>query len=378
MNLFLFLTFLFLLMYIVCLSYYRQGWKKLQTFTSDPSSNDYTVSIIIPARNEALRIKPLLESLAQLNYPTHLLEIIVVDDFSTDNTAALVANYPAVRLIKLRDYVSEPIIAYKKKALEVGIANSKGEIIVTTDADCIVPKDWIATLTSFYKHHQPEMVVMPVTYTHPRSFFENFQSLDFLSLQAITAAAIKMKLHPMCNGANLSFTRKAFNAVDGYRGIDNIASGDDILLLQKISQRFTNGVAYLKSEDVIVQTLPSENVREFLSQRIRWASKSTAYTGTWMYTIMLIVYCTNLMLLLFPIIVFTSGSILMYGTIWILLLVVKAFFEMWLITPVAKFFGNLPLVSYFIPMQPFHILYTVISGGLGFTGGYTWKERKVK
>lgn len=365
-------------MYIVCLSYYRQGWKQLKTFSSTTSTHDTKVSIIIPARNEVLRITPLLDSLAKINYPSHLLEIIIVDDFSTDNTAEIVSQYPFVRLIKLQDHISQPLIAYKKKALEVGIANSTGEIIVTTDADCVVPELWIKTLTAFYKQHQPEMVVMPVTYTQPKNFFERFQSLDFLSLQAITAAAIKLKLHPLCNGANLSFTRKAFDAVNGYKGIDNIASGDDILLLQKINQAFTNGVAYLKSEDVIVKTLPSANVREFLNQRIRWASKSTAYTGFFMYTIMLIVYCTNLMLLLFPIIAITSGSILMYGTLWILLLIIKAFFEMWLITPVAKFFGSISLVTYFIPMQPFHILYTVISGGLGLTGGYTWKDRKVK
>lgn len=379
MNVLLFFTFLFLLLYVGCMLYYKLGWNRLPDFRIENQKVvDMKVSIIIPARNEELRIKPLLDSLSKLNYPKHLLEIIVVDDFSTDSTSEIVNAYSNIQLIKLQDHISRPITAYKKKALEIGIANSSGEIIVTTDADCIVPANWITTLTAFYKKQNIQMVVMPVTYTIPKNYFDTFQSLDFMSLQAITAAAISLNLHPMCNGANLSFTRKAFENVKGYDGIDKIASGDDILLLQKINNAFTNGVGYLKSEEVIVESLPTENIKSFLNQRIRWASKSTAYTGFAMYSIMIIVYFTNLCLLVFPFVAIISSSILLYGTLWILLILIKAFFEMWLLTPVAKFFGKLSMLTYFIPMQPFHILYTVLSGGLGMFGNYTWKDRKVK
>ena len=175
----------------------------------------------------------------------------------------------------------------KKKAIETGIQLSKGELIVTIDADCITHPEWLSTIAAFYKKHQPEMIVMPVSIQPTQSFIQLFQSVDFMSLQGITGAAVERNLHGMCNGANLAYTKKAFFEVGGFKGIDDIASGDDMLLMQKIAAKNKNAVKYLKSEKVIVETLPVDTIGEFFQQRIRWASKADQYHDKTLFPVLL-------------------------------------------------------------------------------------------
>ena len=214
---------------------------------------------------------------------------------------------------------------------------------------------------------------------------EFFQALDFMMLQGITGASVHKKIHSMCNGANLAYTKKAFEEVGGFSGIDNIASGDDMLLMHKIYKRYPDKVMFLKSKDAIVQTAPVSSISEFFNQRIRWASKADKYDDKRIFAVLLLVYLFNLVLLLLPILtLFNPGklSIIHYPlsiiNLWLLLLVLKTSIELIFLYPVAKFFGKQTMLWLFPLMQPFHILYTVIAGWLGKFGHYTWKERKVK
>ena len=98
-----------------------------------------------------------------------------------------------------------------------------------------------------------------------------------MTLQGITGASVYKKFHSMCNGANLAYEKKAFNDAGGFEGIDNIASGDDMLLMHKIQKIYPDRIKYLKSADVVVQTQPQETLKDFMNQRIRWASKADKY-----------------------------------------------------------------------------------------------------
>lgn len=130
-----------------------------------------------------------------------------MDDFSTDRTAAIVQQFAFAKLIQLKNVVgTQHINSYKKKAIETGIAHCNGELIVTTDADCSVPKKWLETIAAFYLQHKPEFIVMPVAINHNNRFIEIFQALDFMGMQGITATMV----HHMCNGANLAYTQKPF------------------------------------------------------------------------------------------------------------------------------------------------------------------------
>ncbi len=380
MILLLLLAFIFLVIYIALLLYYRSGWLNISVF--HPSNINYQLStfitVLIPARNEAENIACLLDALLSQSYSKELFEVIVVDDHSTDNTAEIVKRYSNFKLISLQDFIAAgQINSYKKKAIEIGIEQSKGELIVTTDADCYTPQNWLQTIAAFYETNKPELMVMPVAINCSSRAIEIFQALDFMTLQGITGASVHKKKHSMCNAANLAYTRKAFNAVNGFNGIDSIASGDDMLLMHKIAMQYPKGIYYLKSKEVIVQTQPVHTVKEFFNQRIRWASKADKYEDKRIFWVLVLVYVFNVLLVVLPVSSLVMGhwSFIKY---WLLLLAVKTVAELFLLFPVAKFFNKEKLLWAFPLAQPFHIIYTVIAGWLGKFGSYEWKERKVK
>jgi len=194
-------------------------------------------------------------------------------------------------------------------------------------------------------------------------------------MQGITGASVYKRFHTMCNGANLAYEKKVFYEVGGFKGIDNIASGDDMLLMHKIYERYPERVVYLKSKDAIVQTLPMGTFSSFFNQRIRWASKADKYDDKRIFLVLLLVYFFNLWF----IVLFLFGIYnLKYLILLFVLLVAKTIIELLLLFPVAKFFSKQKLLWWFPVAQPFHILYIIIAGWLGKFGTYKWKERKVQ
>jgi cellulose synthase/poly-beta-1,6-N-acetylglucosamine synthase-like glycosyltransferase len=379
------LTILLFVVYAALLVYYRMAWQQLPA--PPPLTQPSTaITVIIPARNEEAAIGNCLESITRQHYPAHLLQIIVADDFSTDNTADIVRSFAGknVQLLQLSDLVIDPLNSYKKKAIELAIAQSTGQLIVTTDADCAVPPLWLQTIVSFYEKERPAFIAAPVAINCSNRAVEIFQALDFMTLQGITGASVYKKMHTMCNGANLAYERSAFYEVDGFKNIDHIASGDDMLLMHKIYERYPQRVLFLKSKDAIVQTAPVQTIRQFFNQRIRWASKADKYTDKRIFPVLLLVYLFNVLMLVLPIIaIFThSPSSILHSSFfilnWIILLLLKTAIELAFLYPVAKFFNKIILLWWFPLAQPFHILYTVIAGWLGKFGNYTWKGRNVK
>lgn len=377
-------SFLFLI-YAACLVFYRHAWVTLPVFKVPTGFIPHTfISVIIPARNEEDNIKACVDSLLAQDYPASLFEVIVVDDHSTDQTAQVVRNIPdpRVRLVCLQDHLEpgEQLNAYKKKAIETAIAKSNGQLIVTTDADCEVGPLWLQLMAARYETPRadgfsPKFIAAPVAYNDESSFLKIFQSLDFMTLQGITGASVSKKVHTMCNGANLAYEKETFYEVGGFRGIDNIASGDDMLLMHKIYVRHPERIAFLKSPDIIVRTAPMHTWKAFFNQRIRWASKADKYDDKRIIAVLALVYLWNLWFLVAGVFALFS---LATAEIWISFLVAKTVVEMWYLWPVATFFGKGKLLWYFPIAQPFHIAYTIIAGWLGKFGTYHWKGRQVK
>lgn len=346
------------------------------------------MSVVIAARNEEENLPVLLESLKKQTYSKDFFEVIVVDDHSTDTTASIVERYASgnIRLIRLQDHaLPSGTNSYKKKAIETAIAAATGELIVTTDADCVVPARWLQTIASFYEKQHPSFIVMPVSYNNRNNFLEIFQSLDFMTLQGITGAAVSRGSHSMCNGANLAYTKNAFTRSGGFEGIDAIASGDDMLLMHKIYKHDPAGIRYLKSADVIVQTAAMHSWKDFINQRIRWASKADKYDDKRIFWVLLLVYLFNVLLLLMPVAAAIQNSPLpLFGyqvsafSGWLLIVALKTIIELYFLLPVARFFNKAPLLRWFPIAQPIHIIYTIVAGWLGKFGNYEWKERKVK
>jgi glycosyltransferase involved in cell wall biosynthesis len=358
-------------LYSLLIIFYWQAWRAVPEFIPRPVTPQTRFSVIIPARNEENNIGPLLEALAKQTYPSSLFEVIVVDDHSTDGTAAIVQQYPAVKLVQVQ---VDGINSYKKKAIETGIAAASGEWIITTDADCLPLPGWLKIVAAFAEEKKSVFIAAPVVIDCNASVVQVFQALDFMVLQGITGAAVHTKKLSMCNGANLAYQRKTFYDVNGFSGVDHIASGDDMLLMHKIWKHDPEKVHYLKSTAAIVSTEAMKTWKDFFNQRIRWASKAKSYEDKRIFAVLLLVYFVNLAFLGLAIAgFFCSDYWLWLAGLW----VAKTVIELPFMLSVATFFGKRSLVRYFFFFQPLHILYTIVSGLFGQFGQYEWKGRKV-
>jgi len=369
------------IMYAIVLMAYRFWFGKMGVFQLNqieqvrPEQSATQFTVIIPARNEAANIKACVDSILNQDYPAAAFEIIVIDDFSEDDTAfivhALSQQYPQLRLLKLADHCKEgETLAYKKKAIEIAVAQAKGDWILTTDADCIVPSRWLLLYNAYIHQHQPCFVAAPVMFIKTAGILNQFQVLDFLALQGITAAAVGAGKHSMSNGANLGFEKAAFIAVGGYQGVDHIASGDDMFLMHKMKQTLHKPVGYLFHPDVIVLTAAMDTWKGFIMQRIRWASKARYYDDHSITMVLTLVYFFNLSFICLAL----MGS---WSTL-LIALAFKTFFELFFLDPVAKFFQLQPELKYFVFYQPIHIVYNIAAGLFGQLKTYSWKGRKVK
>ena len=368
-----------LLVYGILIRYYEYAWERIPSldaaipFLPSPAK----VTVVVPARNEEGNIVRCLDALGAQQYPGELLEIIVVNDHSTDGTAGVVMAHRArnLRLVNLADYVKGPINSYKKKAIEVAVSLAGGELVVTTDADCTAGPGWISSLVACYRAHDARFMAAPVKIEAGRSLLSVFQALDFMTLQGITGAAVYKKFHSMCNGANLAYSKAAFYQVGGFQGIDQIASGDDMLLMHKIFSAYPDHVFFIKDKAAIVSTQAAPSWKAFFHQRIRWASKADKYNDKRILPVLLLVYCLNLCCFCFLIAGLWNPRWLLF---FLILVVAKTGAEFSFVRRVALFFGQRPLLVYFPFMQPLHIMYTVAAGFLGKFGRYEWKSRKVK
>lgn len=369
------------IMYAIVLMAYRFWFGKMGAFQLNqieqvrPEQSATQFTVIIPARNEAANIKACVDSILNQDYPAAAFEIIVIDDFSEDDTAfivhALSQQYPQLRLLKLADHCKEgETLAYKKKAIEIAVAQAKGDWILTTDADCIVPSRWLLLYNAYIHQHQPCFVAAPVMFIKTAGILNQFQVLDFLALQGITAAAVGAGKHSMSNGANLGFEKAAFIAVGGYQGVDHIASGDDMFLMHKMKQTLHKPVGYLFHPDAIVLTAAMDTWKGFIMQRIRWASKARYYDDHSITMVLTLVYFFNLSFICLAL----MGS---WSTL-LIALAFKTFFELFFLDPVAKFFQLQPELKYFVFYQPIHIVYNIAAGLFGQLKTYSWKGRKVK
>ena len=366
------------ILYALLLVAYSYWFSKLIIFKPvHPAVNNEPThfTIVIPARNEAANIKACVDSILAQDYPTEFFEVIVIDDFSEDDTAFIVKaighDHPNVHLLSLADYFkSDEMNSFKKKAIEKAVSHAKGNWIVTTDADCIIPKYWLSLYNAYIIKNNPVFVAAPVMFIKESGVLNEFQVLDFLALQGITAAAVGAGKHSMSNGANLAFEKSAFIAVGGYQGVDQIASGDDMFLMHKMKVTLSNRIGYLFHPGAIVLTKTMSNWKDFIMQRIRWSSKARYYDDNSIFWVLLLVYLYNLFLL---VLLFAGAYIPV-----LISLAIKTIFELIFLTPVSKFYQLTGELRYFPLFQPLHIVYTLVAGLFGQVKTYTWKGRRVK
>jgi cellulose synthase/poly-beta-1,6-N-acetylglucosamine synthase-like glycosyltransferase len=259
--------FYFLLMMILWL-----GWRKVLNRKATTPSKWNFISIVIAMRNEKQNLHDLFQSLSSLNYPSTEFEIIMVDDHSTDGSVEeakkWILQFPSLTVLSLSEWQGG-----KKAALTYGISQAKGKLIASTDADCVLPAHWLQSINDAFQNKNTNMLIGAVALRNENKFFHQLQSIEFASVIGTGMSLCALGKPTMCNGANLSFRKKIFEEVNGYEGNEHIASGDDEFLMRKIEDNCQASIEVMNPHECVVSTSAQESVRDFIQQRLRWASK---------------------------------------------------------------------------------------------------------
>ena len=334
--------------------------------------NNFSVSIIIPFRNESENIDNLLGNLNDIDYPNEKLEIILVDDYSTDDSVEKIQKHikPNIKLLTNNQVEN----GFKKAAIEKAINVACGDVIVLTDADCSHQKNWLKKMISYFEDNVA-MVVGPVKFNEGESLFYKFQQLEYAGLMLTAAGLVGIKKPKICSSANLAFLKSAFEKVNGYQDNAFLSSGDDELLMQKISKLPNQKIEYCWNKEAVVETKSNKNVKSFFLQRQRWASKSLFYDSKLFISLLVFIFLFYLSIIVLPIISIFNSS---YFFFFIIALFMKLIFEYVIMKEGADLLFNKSNMKYFLTAEFLQIPYIIISAILGIKGNYFWKDRKVK
>ncbi|MGZ0016139.1 glycosyltransferase family 2 protein [Yeosuana sp. AK3] len=363
------------IVYVLWITSFVYGFEKVKPFKLSNLQSKTKFSVIIPFRNERKNLSRLLESIQSLQYPNQLFEVIFVDDDSEDNSVDIIKNSVTsngnISIISNERSSNSP----KKDAISKGIKQAKFPWIVTTDADCILPKYWLNGFDAFIQKANPKCIAAPVAFNIKSGFLNRFQTLDFLSLQGATIGGFGIEKPFLCNGANFAYEKATFMEVNGFEGNANIASGDDIFLLEKITKRYPKQVKFLKCEQAIVTTNAQQSWKELFNQRIRWAAKTSSYNHWFGKLTGLVVLLMN-SLVIAAILLFCLGAL--KGSVLFYFLFIKFNIDVLLIYKAASFYNQKKLlpsvfISFFI--YPFFSFYVAF---LSIFKGYKWKNRPYK
>ncbi len=356
------------------MQYYSWGWMLTPFFESTKAYQPTTkVTVLVPARNEAENIAQLLTCLLAQNYPSELLQVLVIDDHSEDVTADVAAQM-GVQVLSLTG-----IAEGKKAAITHGVNHATGDLIFTTDADCQMGINWVKTIVQYYENHNHKVITGPVAFHGPSNtdhrLLHHFQCLDLIGLMFITAGSLRFKFPNMANGANFAFEKKLFVALNGYTGIDGTPTGDDILFLLKAHSHYPGCAGFIKAKEAIVTTTPADNWQAFWQQRRRWVSKATGFGDKRLTAILVFYYLYALLTVVFGVLMFVEPVLfLAFG----LLFFGKLVSEFVIMAHSAAFFGRLAELLWFVPAQFMHIYYVLRIGIEAQLKTYTWKNRPYK
>lgn len=348
--------------YFLVLFAFLLGFRKYNKSDFHVNSTRITFSIVVPFRNEATNINTLLSSFQGLNYHHDDFEIILVNDHSEDDFHISNFDLPITLL-----HVTQKSLSPKKTAIELAIQHSKMDWIVTTDADCLVPSEWLLKLSVFIQQTSAEMVAGPVFFQQENNFLADFQQIEMVSLQAVTIGSFNFKNPFMCNGANFAYSKTFFNVLNGFKGNEQLASGDDVFLLQKAVKAFPEKVQFMKEANFYVTTKCAQTWKSLFYQRIRWAGKSTAYSSFIGKMTAIVVFTTNITFIIAVVFLF-------FGKIEALpILISKGVIDVVLAFQTAKFY-QIRLKHLFAT----YLLYPFFSTTVAFWslfGSFEWKGR---
>ncbi len=354
----------FAALYIVCIGAFTYG-----LFVLSRSENKYAtlvdiekISVLVAARNEGKNIERLLKSLYDQSYDKAEFEVIIVDDHSDDDTSEVIKSFiTSHQDINMRLLQAER--NGKKQAISQALHAAANEVIMVTDADCELPKRWMELMLAYYNKKGLKMLLGPLLLSPANTLFEKLQVLEHLSLIASTAGSAGIGMPVMCNGANMMYDRESAIKVEADRKDMNIASGDDMFLMEQFLRRYGSAsVSFFLNNEIIVKTATMPNIKAFFRQRRRWASKTKAYTNWKIIATALIVFMFNLSIVGF----FVAGFFMpVFWAFFVLYVILKTLVDFPIMRRITAFMRLKNLKKWLFPLEfiyPFYVVFTALSG----------------
>lgn len=337
---------------------------------------DEFVSVLIPFRNESDNILHNLQSIENQDYPKDKFEVIYINDSSTDDSLTKLKNADKSSNIKIISVPEDFMLnAHKKRAVRFAIENCRGEIIVTTDADCSHKKNWLKILLSSYDK-ETGFISGPIEFIKGGKFFDKIQRIEFAGLILSGAGLIGINKPAICNAANASYKKKAYKSSGGFDDNLNLSSGDDEILMQKIWKKGKYKIKFCKQRDAVVTSLPNKSLHDFYHQRKRWASKGLFYTDKLLILKLVLIFLFYFSLLVqFLLGLFLSSIFLITFLISFLL---KIIFEYAILKRGSRSLFDKSLLRLFLIAEILHVPYIIIFSIAGAFGKFKWKERTIK
>jgi biofilm PGA synthesis N-glycosyltransferase PgaC len=362
------IIFVILSLYAALISYLQTGLHHL--IKADETKQKPPISIIVAARNEEENIPHLLQDIEQQNYPNDLIELIVVDDASTDNTYAVLQNAAKSYSYNLQILQAD---GGKKAALVQGVKHSSHQHLLFTDADCRLPQDYLSSWASFFENSTYEAASGPVFFSG-ESFWNKMAALEFSTLVASGAGALGHGKVLMANGANLAVRKEAWLKASAQLQAEATPSGDDIFLLEELQKnQGKNSVGFFHCKEAMVESQAPKSFAAFMQQRIRWTSKSKVQGLGFITGIALLVFFTSLASLfaLFNPLMWHYG----FPIYFLLFIGIKMVIDYGFLATFLRHYHREKLLKYAFLWAWIYPFYIVVTAVIGNIIGFKWKDR---
>ncbi len=361
------LLFLFALLYALQISFFAIGARKAR-YTTDVSYRP-TVSVIVAARNEEANLRHCLDSLSRLTYPKEKLEVLVVNDHSTDATSSIIGDFARrYPFIKSLDAIEDPSgrLRGKTNAIAQAIEQTSGEILLFTDADCVVQREWVEETVKYY--NEPSVgLVAGFTSLRARTPFEAIQALDWFVLFSIAAGTNRLRFPVTAVGTNLSVRRKAYSSVGGYRTIP-FSVTEDYALFHAITRAGRYVARFPIDARTLVFSLPCESWKQLFNQKKRWFTG-----GAEMEWKKLSLFGVGYIFKALLVLTLILGNIAAFLSAFTL----KTLLDAALVWPALKAFNARRLLWYVLPFEIYYTSYVLLFPPLViFNRNVSWKERE--
>lgn len=364
------IAFILLLFYGSIILYALIGFIKTKTFSAVPSIISTNVTIIICARNEENNITKCLQSILEQEFDFSRLELILVNDASSDQTLSIAENILFNTGIKYFLLTNTEHLG-KKKSIIKAINYCSGDLIITRDADTYTEsKNWLYTMVHFFECTKKELIIGPISYCRKNNLISQLQYFENAALAVFTGGFAFFHQPFLCNGANLAFSKKLFIKAGSYQDHLDIDSGDDVLFMEDVKKINSEAIAYLKQPEAIVYTYPPPNWTSLFRQKIRWASKTGKNPNKLNEIVAFLVVAVHFFSLFYLLLPLITHHISPFGIIFIL---IRFFIDFLLLFLASRYFNQPVNLLWYLPISLFYSIYVLITGFLSLIVKPNWK-----